>query len=162
MWAWFETSASYRNAAVDPPQVGAIRRANPWRVNASSELYTVACYSDFFQACTDLAYLKSEPEKQALFERGCAGGSMEGCNGLAFIIEKEKPKEALALYKKACDGNDARACNNLAFMKYKEGSLQQSFDLYEQACKMGLSEACAGAKRVEQLMRSNTSPELSH
>lgn len=121
----------------------------------SADLFEVACNADFFQACTDLAYLKPESERQALFQKGCNGGSMEGCNNLAFIIEKEKSAEAFLLYKKACDVNYIDACNNLAFMFYKKGNLSQPLDMYKYACNKGHSEACKSVPRIEQAMSSN-------
>jgi uncharacterized protein len=124
-------------------------------IEKSKDLYEVGCTAGNAQACTDLAYLKPESERQTLYQKGCNGESMEGCNNLAFIIEKEKPTEAFLLYKKACAAEYIDACNNLAFMCYKKGSLSQALDLYKHACQKGQSQACGSIPKIEQALSSN-------
>ena len=112
--------------------------------------------------CTELGkyYREGNPQYQIqkdltkaleLLNKGCDGGSAEGCNILSYMygngqgVKKESAK-AVGFYQKACDGGISAGCFNLGLM-YDNGqgvklNDAKAVELYQKACEAGDDTGC--------------------
>ncbi|MBL9016720.1 MAG: sel1 repeat family protein [Myxococcales bacterium] len=110
------------------------------------ELLDKGCTLKFAAACVYLASLDRDGAKgRAYLERACDAGDGPGCTALGDRDKKRAPE----LYVKACTAEDAAGCSKAGALQRTARQLDQAVASFEQACELGLDEACvdAGALR---------------
>jgi TPR repeat protein len=113
-----------------------------------------ACERGVMSACNSLGYMltlgkggpEDRPRAQILEQRACDAKVYMGCINLASALESREPERALALYLDACDHGAYDGCW-LAADRVSEGKgapkdLARANELYDRACKRGISIAC--------------------
>ncbi len=139
-----------------------------------------ACDSGAAASCTllglvhlhgyeELGVEKDVRKAEALLEKGCRGGSGEGCFELGLIYFNHpptNPAEAVKAFARACEKKHPGGCNNLGVMhEHGEGGLRANLEaaqrFYTRGCEANDEQACENlararrgqAQRAERLAR---------
>ncbi len=80
----------------------------------------------------------------------CAHDDFESCSNLGYLILNgdlfsNDRREALPYLQRACQGQLALGCLNLAALWHRFGSAQKAEEFEEQACELGVADACERA-----------------
>ncbi len=122
-------------------------------------LYETACDEGSGMACSTLAKLTADEDHErstSLFARAakllraeCERSPGRACAQLGWLQEQGlgtalDVKQATASYQKACDANDGPSCFNLAATRNRVSAADPTVrPLFERACKLGMTKACA-------------------
>ena len=127
------------------------------RTAEADPLLVRACDGGVSAACTKLGILRyergfdSEEEGEELillFERGCEGGSAQGCSWAGTLTPDDPALDAKALgyFKRGCEAGDASGCFALgaaiAQGRGQAKDAQEAARLYRRACDDGFAAAC--------------------
>lgn len=124
-------------------------------------IFTAACEKGHAGACSNfgrLAFVDQRyKEARAMFEKGCKGKSLVGCNGLGTLLKqgkggKEDMEAARKLFGDACDVGFQPACSNLGTMLAQgqggDKDLEAAKAFLEKACKANVHVACHQLKKL--------------
>jgi len=113
------------------------------------------------QSCANLGYMfergkgvrADDRKARDAYKASCEKKNLDGCTGLAFLINKEDPKTAAKYFQEACGQGNGRACSGIGFQMSLVRNYQESARWDERGCKLGFQPACYYAGKMVMHMR---------